>query len=132
VTVIPIYSAQGNKTGKISVHGDLEFVAGRTSRVGNTYYKGLGAQYKSHLTFDANEPGVVERSKVFYCGYHTVSPAYRGKFGIIQRRYQPYFSDFIGSCGPKELNILKNSKEFGMSAVEVKDFVEYDPKHHQY
>jgi hypothetical protein len=79
-----------------------------------------------------NEKGVTRRSDVFYCGYHAVSPAYTGKYGIIQRRYQPYFSDFIGSCGPKELAILRNSKEFMLSAVEVKDYIEYDPKHHQY
>jgi hypothetical protein len=55
-----------------------------------------------------------------------------GKSGIFQVPYQPYFSDFIGSCGPKELKLLKNSREFEKTGVEVVDYVEYDAANLQY
>jgi hypothetical protein len=49
----------------------------------------------------------------------------------MQEKYQPYFSDFIGSCGPKELAIINNSKT-DFSSVKVLDCISYDKDNNQY
>jgi len=129
---IPIYNPNGELVASLRTSTELEHVSGRTSRAGRYYYKGVGAPYKGHLTIYRHEEGVVGKSEIFYCGYHAINPKFKGKFGIFQRRFQPYFSDFIGSCGVKELKVLSNSIEFPLSAVKVVDYREYDHKNHQY
>lgn len=130
-TEIPIYSAAGELVNSITVPHDLEYESGRTSAAGDVYYKGAGLPYQHHCTLDGSAPGVVGPSEVFYAGYVTEDPRLKGKHGIVQQRYQPYFSDWIGSCGPKEEKIIENSKRFPLSAVEVVDHVMWDADHRQ-
>jgi hypothetical protein len=111
----------------------LIHVSGRVSKTeSGIYYKGVGVPYRSQLSLDPNVYPVINEDAVFYCGYNVTNPAYVGKTGIFQERYQPYFSDFIGSCGIKELNIIRNSREFKRSSVEVLDCINYDEANKQF
>jgi hypothetical protein len=129
---IPVYNNLGEEVRTFSIPVDLTFVGGRVCKNGSSYYKGVGVPYSNHLTMDIGYPGVTSKSDVFYCGYNTQDPRFAGKTGIFQYRYQPYFSDFIGTCGPKELKLIKNSKDFEGSGVRVLDYVEHDTENHQY
>ena len=129
---ISVYNNVGEEIRTFSVPADLTFVGGRVCKNGSSYYKGAGVPYSSHLTMDRNYPGVVSKSDVFYCGYVAKDPRFTGKFGVFQHKYQPYFSDFIGTCGPKELKLIKNSEDFERSGVRVLDYVEHDIENHQY
>ena len=132
MTEIPIYNDFGDEIRTLSIPADLTFVGGRVCKNGSTYYKGVGVPYDTHLSTDRNCPGVIEKANVFYCGYVVKDPRFEGKVGIFQHKYQPYFSDFIGTCGPKELKLIKNAKDFDKSGVQVLDYVEHDTENHQY
>jgi hypothetical protein len=111
---------------------NLEYVSGRTSRAGDLYYKGVGCPYNRHATLTPKPSDQkLGPSSVFYYGYDVKNPNWVGKTGVFLQRYQPYFSDLIGACGPKESAIIKNSTEFKLSAVKVVDCVEYLPEHNQ-
>ena len=129
---IPIYNNMGEEVRTFSIPVDLTFVGGRVCKNGSAYYKGIGIPYNRHFTLDQSNPGVIKKADVFYCGYVTKDPRFDGKVGVFQYNYQPYFSDFIGTCGPKELKLLKNSKDFEGSGVKVLDYVEHDTENHQY
>jgi len=130
-TTIPIYDPAGDQVDSITVPHNLVYESGRTSVAGDVWYKGAGIPYRCHLSHDPRARGVYGPAKVFYAGYLVIDPVFHGKHGIFQQRYQPYFSDWIGSCGPKEGAILKNSREFPLSAVEVIDYVMFDPENRQ-
>ena len=94
-------------------------------------YKGVGVKYEGHSNFNAAGYINVKPHPVFYYGYGVTREIWLGKTGIFQERCQPFFSDFIVTCGPKELKIINNSREFEKSAVRVVDCIEYDPENNQ-
>lgn len=115
----------------ISLPDDITHVSGRTSKSGGLYYKGVGTPYKCHASIKSNDYSIIGRNPVFYYGNDVVNRKWTGLFGIFQERFQPYFSDFIGSCGKKEKAIEKISKCFPKSAVDVVDSVCYDSDNQQ-
>ena len=124
---IPVWSIEGLLVGKINLPENVEYTSGRVSKGDSgVYYKGVGLPYVMHPTLNERETGICGRNPVFYSGYDRIAPTFKGKYGVFQDKFQPYFSDFIGTCGPKELKLLRNSVEFEMSGVRVKDCVEYD------
>lgn len=133
---IPIYDNKGNQINSLLINDDLTFIGGRVSKGKNCYYKGTGTYYTGHILFDNNpklsEYFVVGKSDIFYYGYHVQNINNLDKFGIIQERYQPQFTDFIGSCGVKETFLIENSKNCARSSVEVLDMVKYDEENDQY
>lgn len=134
MTNIGIYNGNGDVVNTITLPVSLDRIEGRTAYNGkfNIYYKGVGVNYKQHSVLSPTEyDTIVCENPVFYYGKIVQNVNWVGKFGIFQARYQPYFSDFIGSCGPKEAVIIKNSKEFSRCSVIVEDFHEYDTSNHQ-
>lgn len=115
----------------LSLPEDVEFVSGRTSKSESCYYKGVGSSYKGHASLSKDNYKFVRNNPVFYYGYDVENVNWRGKFGIFQERFQPYFSDFIGTCGPKERSIETVSTQFIKSAVKVIDRVDYDTVNQQ-
>jgi hypothetical protein len=91
----------------------------------------VGVPYKQHITTDSNYKNIIGKSDIFYCGYIVENPNFRNKVGIFQDRYQPYFTDFIGTCGPKEKKLIRHSSVFERSSVEVLDCVDYDLENNQ-
>ena len=132
MTVIPIYNTDGIKVNTLETNDNLSFVSGRVSKGNNCYYKGVGSPYGGCSMLTTNGHKIISESSVFYYGYNVINEKLQGKFGIFQEKFQPYFSDFIGSCGPKELKLIDNSKQCQRSSVEVLDYVEYDKPNKQY
>lgn len=129
---VPIYDSTGSVISQVELPEPVQYVSGRTSKgESGLYYKGVGARYSVHSALDPKGYSEATPSEVFYYGYDVVNAAWRGKFGIFQTRMQPYFSDFIGSCGPKELKLIANANAFDLSAVQFKGCVEYDPANNQ-
>jgi len=124
MTAVKVYDAVGEEVSEINIKDTLKFADGRVSRGKRYWYKGLGCPYAGHRV-----PGT---SEVFYMGPLVVDPNFADKTGIFQVRYQPQFSDFVGTCGAKELSIIENSTEFMMSSVDVLDCVNYDRENAQY
>lgn len=132
MTEIPIYSKNGAQVDVLTINDNISHVSGRTSiSDSGVYYKGVGCDYKQHATLSPNGHKVIGPSDIFYYGIDVQNEKWLGKYGIFQEKYQPFFSDFIGSCGPKEKQIVENSQRFTRSAVEVVDVVEYDPDNEQ-
>lgn len=130
---VNVYDSLGKVVHVIEFSEPLAYLSGRVCRAeSGVYVKGAGVPYRSHLALDPTGYDVVERSKVFYCGYAVKNHNFEGKEGIFQERFQPYFSDFIGSCGHKELNLISTSKEFERSAVRVLDCINYDVANRQF
>lgn len=127
--LIPIYTQSGHVDSYIELTDNVTHVSGRTSRSGNVFFKGVGSTYSGHSSLFHTEGA--EEHPVFYYGYKIQNPDWLGKYGIFMDKFQPYFSDWIGTCGQKELNIITNSRLFLKSAVEVLDCIEYDETYHQ-
>lgn len=132
MTEIPVFNKDGDTSYILEIKDDLHYVSGRTSKSDVLYYKGAGTRYHGHSSLVENVYDGAKGSSIFYYGYDVINPNWLNKFGIFQERYQPFFSDFIGTCGKKELNILDNSRQFELSAVDVVDMIEYDPENKQY
>jgi|694.fasta_scaffold00037_129 hypothetical protein len=137
MTTVPIYNSVGQVVDKLEIDDDLQHVNGRVSKGKEYYYKGAGAPY--HGQFLDSNPivntygyDVVDFSDVFYMGPYARKWAFNNKSGIFQEKYQPQFTDFIGSCGVKELSIIENSEEFDLSSVKVIKAVNYDKDNQQY
>lgn len=128
---ISIYSVDGMLSGVLELPEDVDFVSGRTSKSKTCYYKGVGSFYKGHASLDATRYNKTKKNSIFYYGYDVENQNWKGKFGIFQERFQPYFSDFIGTCGPKERSIKSISTAFSHSAVEVLERVDYDIENQQ-
>ena len=128
---IPVYNHNGCVINTIDLPEDVEFVSGRTSKSETCYYKGVGSKYKCHASITKTPYKKLGRNPVFYYGDDVQNTNWLGKFGIFQERFQPYFSDFIGSCGPKERSIETKSVDFSYSAVRVLDRIDYDIENQQ-
>jgi hypothetical protein len=130
--LIPIYNQKGTQVSELHLPEEVTIVSGRTSKGhSGLYYKGVGVKYGGHSNFNPAGYINVRKHPVFYYGYNVTREAWVGKSGIFQERCQPFFSDFIGTCGPKELKIIANSKGFEKTAVIVKDCIEYDLENNQ-
>lgn len=136
MTTIPIYDKDGKEVDKITLKDTITPVNGRVSKGKKNYYKGLGVNYRCHVlgpdVKDLTGYKVLENPNVFYMGPLVSKSCFENKYGIFQEKYQPQFTDFIGSCGVKELSIIENSTEFAKSSVEVIKSVNYDKKNGQY
>jgi hypothetical protein len=132
MTIVPIYDAQGIQVNQLNIDDDIQYVNGRVQRGRNCYYKGIGIPYRYHtmLEFD-DQYKVVQKTDIFYLGYEVIKKCFEGKTGIFQERFQPFFPDFIGSCGVKEGTIVLNSTIFEFSSVDVLDYVLYDEENVQ-
>jgi hypothetical protein len=75
---------------------------------------------------------LIAKSTVFYMEDKIRKSNYNGKFGIFQEKFQPQFTDYIGTCGVKELSIIENSMFFDRSSVTVLDSKRYDIENNQY
>ena len=135
MTCIPIYNDNGIVVNVVEINDDLLFLNGRVSKGNTLYYKGTGVNYNGHYGFLNNLSSnykIIEKCPVFYAGYKIYNKNYQNKFGIFQERYQPYFTDFIGSCGAKEKLIVSNSLSFEKSSVDIFDCIEIDKENEQY
>lgn len=128
---IPIFETSGKVIDTLCLPEDVEFVSGRTSKSDSCYYKGVGSHYKCHASLEKGKYKFIQNNPVFYYGYDVENVNWRGKFGIFRERFQPYFSDFVGTCGPKEMSIETVSAHFSKSAVKVIDRVDYDATNQQ-
>jgi len=133
MTIVPIYDSLGVKINELSIDDDIQHVNGRVSKGNKCYYKGVGVPYRYHtmLEFDDLRYEILEKTDIFYLGYQVAKKCFKGKTGIFQEEYQPFFPDFIGTCGVKEGTIVLNSTIFEFSSVDVLDYVLYDEENVQ-
>lgn len=123
---IPIYDEWGIQVESLTIDDDLTHVDGRVSKGKNIWYKGVGVPYTGHHVENPGEDHylVCGKCDVFYIGYKVIKDRFDGKTGIFQERFQPHFTDWIGACGEKELQIVENLWElnFDYSGIDVKEF----------
>jgi hypothetical protein len=138
MTEIPIYNTEGTQVNSIVLTEDVQYVNGRVSKGSEYYYKGVGVPYELHHVFPEDMTGdyeFIESSDVFYLGNMVKKKKYEGKFGIFQEKHQPHFTDWIGACGIKELNIFENlydENRFEYNAIEAIEYVTIDETSQQY
>jgi hypothetical protein len=138
MTEIPVYDSKGIHINTIHISEDLEYINGRVSKGENFYYKGVGVPYKFHHIYPddmTDEYNFMQQSDVFYLGNVVSKRSYLGKYGIFQEKHQPHFTDWIGACGIKELNIFENlydENKFEYNAIEAIEYVTIDEQHQQY
>ena len=106
MSVIHVWDADGLLFNELFIDDKLTYVNGRVSKGAKHYYKGVGIPYHSHYRLDDINDTYEEVKKlpVFYLGSEVIKKAFVGKTGIFQDKYQPQFTDFIGTCGSKELS----------------------------
>lgn len=134
---IPIWNINGEVINYLTINDNVTPVNGRVSKGDKCYYKGAGVHYigqywdvdrpYSSIDYDFNHV-----CDVFYMGCLLSKKVFQGKFGIFQEKYQPQFTDFIGSCGVKELSIIEHSELFEKSSVKVLKSHCYDNLNGQY
>jgi len=135
---IPVFDRNGNKVNSITLSESIEYVDGRVCKGEKYYYKGVGIPYTTHHIPPEDmidEYDYMDVCSVFYIGNTVSKKCYQGKFGIFQEKYQPHFTDWIGACGVKELNILENLYDedgFEMNAVDVFGYETIDETEQQY
>lgn len=135
---ILVYNKNGDVVNCININDMIEYVDGRVSKGDKYYYKGLGVPYEQHHIQPedmTDEYDLIDVCDVFYIGNVVSKKVFSGKTGIFQEKHQTHFTDWIGSCGVKELNILENLYDegsFEMSAIEVFGWEEIDATNQQY
>lgn len=138
MTDISIYDNLGNIVSNLSISDNIQYVGGRVCRGEKIYYKGIGVPYTSHYVTDENltdDYQIISKSDVFYLGNQVFKNCFIGKVGIFQERYQNHFTDWIGSCGVKELNILENlydEYKFEKSSIDILGYEVIDEEKEQY
>jgi hypothetical protein len=138
MTEIPIYDSKGIQVDSITIKESVEYVNGRVCRSDTCYYKGIGIPYTSHNIMNENlndDYDFLEKSTVFYVGNVVSKKSFQNKTGIFQERFQPQFTDWIGSCGFKELNILENlydEHKFERNSIEVLSYETINEEAQQY
>jgi hypothetical protein len=131
--IIKVHDFKGNIINTINLKEEVVLGNDRVARGSNCFYKGVGTIYNSHFIENYNENyQVLQKSNVFYLGYKVIKHNFKNKQGIFQEKYQPQFSDFIGTCGVKELALIENSELFGKSSIKVLDSVNWDKENNQY
>ena len=135
---IPIFDPKGIQVDSIHINENLEYVNGRVSKGESHYYKGVGIPYVNHCIYPddmTSEYDLYGQSPIFYLGYDVSKKYYQNKTGIFQEKYQPHFTDWIGACGIKELNIFENLYDeggFEFNAVDVLEYQTIDEENQQY
>jgi len=137
MTDILVYDSIGNVVNSICIDDNLEYVDGRVCKGNQVYYKGLGVPYTSHHTDlqVSDEYDIISESPIFYLGTQVSKKCFQGKVGIFQEKFQPQFTDWIGSCGIKELNILENlydEPSFEKNSIDVLGYETIDESSEQY
>ena len=135
MTDIPVYDNQGVQVDSFSIADNLEYVNGRVYKGDKTYYKGVGVPYKQHHHLQpTDEYDVLYKCDVFYIGYAVSKKCFAGKTGVFQERHQTHFTDWIGACGEKEIQIVENLWElkFARSGIEVFGWHAINDFHNQY
>lgn len=138
MTDIPIYDNLGNLLNSLTIYDNVQYVDGRVSRGEKIYYKGLGVPYKCHYVVDENineDYEIIGKSDVFYLGNQVIKKCFFEKYGIFQERYQNHFTDWIGSCGVKELNIFENlydENKFEKNSIDILNCISIDEENQQY
>ena len=137
MATVPVYNSYGEQVNVIEIKDNIKHINGRVSKGEKYYYKGAGAPY--HGQFLSNDPqlniygyNILSFSDIFYMGPYVSKRCFENKRGVFQEKYQPQFTDFIGSCGVKELSIIENSEEFELSSVVVIKAENYDKENQQY
>ena len=135
---MPVYNTDGIQVDSIFIDEEIEYLEGRVSKSKNCYYKGIGIDYKSHHILDeflSGDYNFLQKSSVFCIGNVVSKKCFQNKVGIFQERYQPHFTDWIGCCGIKELNILENlydENKFEKNSIEVLEYKNINEKEQQY
>jgi|TARA_B100001094_G_scaffold293338_1_gene313142 hypothetical protein len=135
---ILVHDKNGKVINSIELNDTIEYVDGRVCKGSKSYYKGVGIPYKYHHIQPeqmSDEYNLIEKSDVFYIGNCVSKKVFSNKTGIFQEKYQSHFTDWIGACGIKELNILENLYDegrFEMSAIEVFGYETIDKDNEQY
>lgn len=137
---IPIYDFNGNLVDKVTLPEKISYVSGRTSKSeSGIFYKGAGVEYSGHcmLTHGMDDAprdfDNIQPSEVPYISFIGEKKAYKGKTGIFLEKYQPYFSDYIGGCGPKEENLVFTAKNLPsyVLGIEVLDILDTPIPNHK-
>jgi hypothetical protein len=130
VTDIPIYDTNGVQVDSFFIDDILEPAGGRVSRGNKAFYKGAGVEYDCHFVRNPGEGyDFLEPATVFYVGDMVTKTCFEGKSGVFQEPYQDHFTDWIGACGDKELQIVENLWELGFerTAIDVKEWTQIGP-----
>lgn len=133
---ISVYNKEGNLNYIIDIDDDIQYINGRVSKGNFCYYKGVGVPYSGHhLKIDTklnDDYILLKKSSIFYMGDYVQKKCFKNKFGIFQEAYQPQFTDFIGTCGQKELYLEYNSEYFKKSSIKILDIINHDKVNNQY
>ena len=103
---VPVFNRLGGVEYVLELPEDVQPVSGRTSKSKSLYYKGVGVAYTGHSSLNVDDFEDHGESSIFYYGWNVLNNNWKNKFGIFQATFQPFFSDFVGTCGKKELNII--------------------------
>lgn len=133
---VSVYGKNGDLNYIIEIDDDITYINGRVSKGKDCYYKGVGVPYSGHhlnikdtINFDYT---LINKSSIFYMGDYVQKKCFVNKVGIFQEPYQPQFTDFIGTCGQKELYLEYNAEHFKMSSVKLLDIIQHDKINNQY
>ena len=124
---IPVYNIEGQKVHEIHLPEKITPMVSKRGGFSdtNTYYKGAGITYQSHIVNQC-KPGmkVLEKTNIVYEKYAVCYPKLVGRFGIFLFPHQAVFSDMEGGCGKKEMRLMENQKSFELSAIkEITDVI---------
>ena len=116
---ISIYDECGKIHDKINIKDDIEYVNGRVYKGKKHYYKGIGIDYSGHYLLDYDENyRFIESTNIFYLGDLVSKKCFEKKYGIFKEKYQPHLSDYIGTCGAKELSLIENIQRSELNYLE--------------
>ena len=118
---IPVWTPEGELISEIKLPESIFPISTKRGGFGRSgiYYKGTGIKYCSHTSNEITpHDEMLEPTNILYAKYTVRRRNLVDKFGIFTFRYQPYFSDFAGGCGPKEAKVLENVKGFEASSVK--------------
>lgn len=137
MTDILVYDSNGTVVDNIFIDDTIEYVDGRVGKGQHCYYKGVGIPYTSHHTDCQIGDGydIISTSPIFYLGTQVSKKCFQNKVGIFQEKFQPQFTDWIGACGIKELNILENlydEPNFEKNSIDVLGYETIDATSEQY
>jgi hypothetical protein len=134
-SLVDIYDRQGQILDHLRIDEPLHYIDGRIT-IGiksGLYYKGAGIPYTTHFVLEpTHEYTSIRYTDVDYLGYEVIKKSFVDLSGIFEEKYQPQFSDFIGTCGNKELSILENVDDFKLSSLQLRKVVNWDKTNSQY
>src|SRR5574344_2041132 len=126
-----IYNPQGEISSSFSIDDEISYIDGRVSKGKKGYYKGVGNIYKGQFIFkddtNINQYQIVQEWNPIYETLEVINPNFLNKTGIFEERYQPQFTDYIGSCGMKEMRMVDNNKDFLLSSIDILDIISINP-----